>query len=99
MVHSDIEIRSRCHTIYTPSQWYDIIRQARRSKKNPFIVIEADRSISLILKIWLDSKTDGKTRLGENFTLSKIRKIYCTYCNPCIFQYKLNFSNFPTKNY
>lgn len=89
-VHSTIERNCRHKTFYTPAQWYECIKTARKSKR-PFEVLEVDQSLirnwkHLEAKLQWPSKNDE----GEKF-LSRIKEILCHPDYPGILKYKMDF--------
>lgn len=44
-VHSLIERKTRPHDIFTPAQWYELIKTAKRCKTNPLKVIEVTQDM------------------------------------------------------
>lgn len=89
-VHSVIEKAARSVPIYTPEQWYTLVRTAKRKK--PYKVIELDQESIIDLKD-LEKKTTinwEKDEDNEKNYLNKIIEFNPAYPNTMLF--KLNYA-------
>lgn len=87
-VHANIECRTKHHEIFTPDQWYEIIRNARRSDKTPYVTREVDQKMVFDLKDLVFSPNWVANSRNEKIWCSKVKVVHVSHENPGILRYK-----------
>ncbi|XP_072395672.1 uncharacterized protein [Diabrotica undecimpunctata] len=92
-VHSVIEKAARNVSVYTPEQWYTIVRFAKR--KQPYVVIELEQANILNLKSLQEKTTINwdKDEQNEKVTWNKIKIVETDFHIPNVVFIKYSYSN------
>ena len=90
--HSLIERKTKPHDIYVPSQWYDLMRKAKRNKVNTMNVIEVTQKDIFDIKKLADKMNLMKDVTGKNVPWSKIREVSVHKDSPRVLKFRLSLN-------
>ncbi|CAH2208533.1 jg8080, partial [Pararge aegeria aegeria] len=89
-VHALIERSSKNKLIYTPDEWYTLVRWAKQNSP-PYTVVEVNQDLVLDFKAWLHTKNWIKDTNLEKISWNKIREVKVQRNNSDIIEFKYNF--------
>lgn len=90
-VHALIERTAKNKLIYTPDEWYTLVRWAKQNSP-PYTVVEVDQDLVLDFKAWLQTKNWAKDTNSEKISWNKVREVKVQGNNPDIIEFKYDFS-------
>ena len=92
-VHAKIESKSKNHEIYVPQDWHNIIKKAKKSKENPYRVIEVNQDMIYNFKNIVNDAIWKTNTNNEIIPWSKIKEIHVNGDEPGILKYKVDFAS------
>ena len=90
-VHARIERFTRNDEIFVPAEWYEKIRQAKRSKTNPYRTYEVSQEAFLDFEELANKLNFLKEVTGEPFKVSQVRETKFDGDKPGVLQFKYSF--------
>lgn len=95
-VHSIIEKKVKPHDIFVPDQYYEKMRTAKRSEKNPIIVIEVNQDIVLNFKDLAGKLQLSKDTNGVQINWLQIREFSVLGSEPHILKVRFDLNGIQT---
>ncbi|XP_039755887.1 uncharacterized protein LOC120630653 [Pararge aegeria] len=86
-VHALIERSSKNKLIYTPDEWYTLVRWAKQNSP-PYTVVEVNQDLVLDFKAWLHTKNWIKDTNLEKISWNMIREVKVQRNNSDIIEFK-----------